>query len=189
MAAGAVTGARRRIGVGLVALVVATGMGCAECHPRRAPPPNNPATITAEDRFTAMMSVHAYAYHRAGILPLSADELDLPSLRRIVAVLTEDRDPFATSRRRRAVAQLAAYAGTTDPDDELVQTWQALLFNDPQLIRSVDEVLVDRIGKVDATEIEKEIYNLLHGLTPPYVEKGSILTPGPHPAKEAPPCM
>src|SRR5262249_16870233 len=86
-----------------------------------------------------------------------------------------DRDPFATSRRRRAVAQLAAYAGTPDSNDELVQTWQALLFNDPQLIRSVDQILVDRIGKVDATEIEKEIYNLLHGLTTEYVEAGAIL--------------
>ena len=62
----------------------------------------------------AMMSVHARAYHRAGYLPFTAEELDLPSFRRIVAILTEDRDPFAASRRRRAIAQLAG-SGTAAP--------------------------------------------------------------------------
>src|SRR5215467_8322443 len=107
-------------GVALLALIVTTTVaGCCRLHapapPLQNPPKtttaDDPRTVTDEDRLAAMMSVHAHAYHKAGYLRFTAEELDLPSLRRTVAILTHDRDPFAASRRRRAIAQLAAYGG------------------------------------------------------------------------------
>ena len=162
----AIRAARRPTGWGVVELLALVAMTMAPgCCFQHAPPPlhgvardlDNPRTITDEDRLTAMMSVHAHAYHKIGRMPASVtpEYLDLPSLDRIVAILTADRDPFANSRRYRAVAQLAAYGGN---DKRFLDAWHSLLNDDTDLIGPIVSAL-----KLDETQLQKErrIYNLL----------------------------
>lgn len=155
--------------VALLALILAAGCYRLPASPR--PVPNDPRTVTAEDEIAAMMSVHARAYHRAGYLPVTAEFLDLPSLARTVATLEDSRDMFASSRRRRAVAQLAAYG---DGDGDFRGAWMQLLDDRAELISNVDKALG---AGGSALEKEARVYNALAELSGPCATKDPVFNP------------
>src|SRR5207245_643206 len=87
-------------------LVFTLSMGGSGCARRAGPrPPSTQAGITDQQRVRAMLSIHAHArwpdakFKTLPFLPLGD----------AVQILKSDRGPAADSRRRRAVAKLAAY--------------------------------------------------------------------------------
>jgi hypothetical protein len=63
--------------------------------------------VTNADRIAAMLSIHAYARWPDRKFPQRVEVIELEQA---VEILKRDRDRLAPSRRRRAVAKLAAYA-------------------------------------------------------------------------------
>jgi hypothetical protein len=93
--------------LGAVAAALVAGCDGGPPAPGPAAAPEPPLAFTNEGRIDAMLSIHAFAFWPDG--PPHGVELKTVSLPRAVALLRDDPDPFAVSRRRRAIARLAAY--------------------------------------------------------------------------------
>lgn len=129
--------------------------------PRECSIPPPPPAISSVERAGSMLSVHGHAYYEAGgILPqgVSPADMQLRPIESAVSVLVHDFDPAAQSRRRRAVAKLAAYGG-----ENLRIAWEQLLFCDRDLIAKVKTQLDDP----DAVDRESAVFNVLASLSAP----------------------
>lgn len=97
----------RRRWAGPLGAVVATLVAACGGGPPAHGPAGEPLPFTNEGRIAAMISIHARAFWPDQLPP--GIELRTASLDQAVALLKDDPDPFAVSRRRRAIAKLAAY--------------------------------------------------------------------------------
>jgi hypothetical protein len=143
---------------GLVALALSTwsrGIGPQSAgHAPVGTHPGAPVEFTPGRRLDAMVSIRAHALwpdrnFPPGIRPMA--------LERAASLLRRDPDPFAPSRRRRAIATLAGYgwrAGTFPPT---IAHALGTLGVDPQaLLRRIDE---EPAAPADGAELESRVYD------------------------------
>jgi hypothetical protein len=152
--------------------------------PTPAPAGGHPTAVSAGDQAKALNSVYAHAYHTAGVFPaeLTRDALHengIVPLADAVASLQRDQGAMATSRRRRAVAKLAAYSmvGSRPERQELTEAWHALLSDHPELAHTVqDELHPTTLG--DVSGLETQVYGTLAALgTPGCTTKDAVMQP------------
>jgi hypothetical protein len=132
--------------------------------------------VTNEQRIAAMLSIHAHARWPDG----NFDGLQFLPLRKAVELLMRDRGMAAASRRRRAIAKLAAYA----PENEDIHLAIAdLLMNRKDLTPTVSALRTDRA--ISPALLEVAIVNTLTALTPdcpwniPAPPSGGVKDPPP----------
>jgi hypothetical protein len=157
----------------LIALATALG-GCSA--PLRRPSVPVADGVTNEQRIAAMLSIHAHArwpddnFDGAQFLPL----------RKAVDILKRDRGMAAASRRRRAIAKLAAYSPGNDDTHRAIAD---LLMNRQDLMATVYKRRTD--SAISPALLEVAIVNELTALTPdcpwsvPAPPSGGVQNPPP----------
>jgi len=163
----------------LASVLLACGTNAVGTGPTPATTTAN--SVTPEQRTAAMLSVHAAAYHHAKILKPTTQELQLPTLSAAVTTLAADGDVLAPSRRRRAVAKLAAYA---KGDPELTTAWHTLLAGQPAVAAKV-QTTVDEDGGTEPSKTESKLFHVLGDPTScpreatffgPFIEGSGVVT-------------
>ncbi len=146
---------RRRPILVLLTILTALSGGCsAPLHHASVPVPDG---VTNEQRVAAMLSIHAYARWPDG----NFDGVQFLPLRKAVDILRRDRGMAADSRRRRAIAKLAAYA---PENEDIRQAIGDLLMDRRDLTATVSKLRTDRA--ISPALLEVGIANSLSALTP-----------------------
>jgi hypothetical protein len=144
----------------MTAVIVGLAAAAVSRWPRTpAPTPRVPFAATAEptsgQRLDAMVSVRAHALWPDGDFPAGFRPMPLE---RAAALIRNDADPFAPSRRRRAIATLAGYGWRAGSFPPPIARALDTLGADPQaLLREIDDA--GPAARADGPMREARVYD------------------------------